>query len=49
MELLMVREMVCIVLVRPLWPVMIISDLSVFSFRKLACIPDLVRQLVRVE
>lgn len=44
MKLLMVRGKVCIVLVQPLGPMMVISDWSEFSFRELACIHDLLRQ-----
>lgn len=50
-ELSMVRQMLWVVLVRDFGPLIIVSDLSQFSLRKLACIHDLitVRHLITVE
>ena len=49
-ELSMVRQKLSVVLVRDFGPIMIRSDLSQLSLRKLVCIQDLmlVRQLERV-
>ena len=47
----MVRQKLGLVLVRDMGPMMIMSDLSPLSLRKLVCIHDLVsvKQLVRAE
>ena len=47
----MVKQKLCDVLKRNLGPMMIVSDLSQLSLRKLVCIHDLISlgQMVKVE